>query len=77
MILRLVIAALLLYLLFVLIYSSLTGRRRKRKGNAEMQPGDSMVLDPHCKSYVPKKDAYAHKGHYFCSKECAQAYLGA
>jgi YHS domain-containing protein len=35
-----------------------------------------MVLDPHCKSYVPKKDAYAQKGNYFCSKECALAYLG-
>ena len=75
MILRLVIAALLLYLLFVLVYSTLTGRSRKRKGNAGTQPGDQMVLDPHCKSYVPKKEAYAHKGHYFCSKECAQAYL--
>jgi len=76
-ILRLVIAALLLYLLFVLVYSSLTGRRRRKKGDMGTQPGDHMVLDPHCKSYVPKKDAYAHKGHYFCSRECAEAYLGA
>ena len=76
MILRLLIVALLVYLLFLVIYSSLKGLRRRKQGQKE-QPGEHMVLDPHCKSYVPKKDAYMEKGHYFCSKECAQAYLGA
>ena len=33
-----------------------------------------MVLDPHCKSYVPKNEAYRSHGHYFCSEECARAY---
>lgn len=76
MILRLVIAALLVYLLIVLVYSALAGRRRKRPGKDATQPGQDMVLDPHCKSYVPRKDAHAVKGHYFCSEACARAYLG-
>ena len=76
MIFRLVIAALLLYLLFVLIHSVLSGSRRKGKGSARTRPGEDMVLDPHCKSYVPRKDAYVRKGQYFCSEACARAYLG-
>jgi len=75
-ILRLVIAALLLYLLFVLVYSALKGRYREGKSGKGAQPGQDMVLDPHCKSYVPRKDAYELKGHYFCSEACARAYLG-
>jgi len=71
---RLIIAALLLYLLFLLVYSALRGQ--KRKGRDASEPGQDMVLDPHCKSYVPRKDAYTVKGHYFCSEACARAYLG-
>ena len=70
---RLIIAALLLYLIFVLVWSALK-RNRQRSDGAE--PGAEMVLDPHCKSYVPRKDAYESKGHYFCSEACARAYLG-
>lgn len=34
-----------------------------------------MVLDPQCQIYLPKADAIARKGHYFCSEECARLYL--
>jgi len=34
-----------------------------------------MVLDPQCLSYLPKGDAISRSGHYFCSEECARAYL--
>lgn len=74
MIIRLIIAGLLLYLLFVLVHSALSGSRR-RQGRDANEPGQDMVLDPHCKSYVPRKDAYALKGQYFCSEACARAYL--
>lgn len=75
MILRLIIAALLLYLLFVLVYSAFAGRRKGGR-TRRAQSGEDMVLDPHCKSYVPRKDAYELKGHHFCSEACARAYLG-
>lgn len=70
MILKFLILGLLVYLFMVLLYSSL-----KRKGsNTDPSQGESMVLDPHCKSYVPKNEAYRSGGHYFCSEECARAY---
>lgn len=72
MILKLLILALLVYLLLVVVYSSLRGRKG---GAADSSRGESMVLDPHCKSYVPRNEAYQSKGHYFCSEECARAYV--
>ncbi len=70
MILKFLILGLLVYLFIVLVYSSL-----KRKGsNPDPSQGEAMVLDPHCKSYVPKNEAYRSGGNYFCSEECARAY---
>ena len=72
MFLKFLILGLLAYLFLVLIYSSL---KRKGKGSGtDPSQGESMVLDPHCKSYVPKNEAYQSHGHYFCSEECAQAH---
>ena len=72
MILRFLILGLLAYLVLMLIYSSI---KRKGKGaGTDPSRGESMVLDPHCKSYVPKNEAYQSHGHYFCSEECAQAH---
>ena len=72
MILKFLILGLLAYLFLMLIYTSI---KRKGKGAAsDPSQGESMVLDPHCKSYVPKNEAYQSQGHYFCSEECAQAY---
>ena len=72
MFLKLLILGLLVYLFLVLLYSSI---KRKGKGSAsDPSQGESMVLDPHCKSYVPKNEAYRSHGHYFCSEECARAY---
>ena len=71
MFLKFLILGLLAYLFLVLIYSSL---RRKGKSASDPSQGESMVLDPHCKSYVPKNEAYRSGDHYFCSEECARAY---
>lgn len=72
MFLKLLILGLLVYLFLVLLYSSI---KKKGKGSAsDPSQGESMVLDPHCKSYVPKNEAYQSHGHYFCSEECARAY---
>ncbi|MDE0343260.1 MAG: PP0621 family protein [Deltaproteobacteria bacterium] len=70
MILKFLILGLLVYLFMVLLYSSL----KRKGGNTDPSQGESMVLDPHCKSYVPKNEAYRSGGHYFCSEECARAY---
>ncbi len=72
MFLRFLILGLLVYLFVVLLYSGIRGKGRKK--GADPSQGESMVLDPHCKSYVPKNEAYHSHGHYFCSEECARAY---
>ena len=58
MFLRFLILGLLVYLLLVLIYSTV---KRKGRGSG-------------AKSYVPRNEAYRSHGHYFCSRECARAY---
>jgi YHS domain-containing protein len=34
-----------------------------------------MVLDPQCQSYLPKNEALVRGGNYFCSENCARAFL--
>ncbi|MFB3121189.1 MAG: PP0621 family protein [Candidatus Binatia bacterium] len=76
MILRLLIFFLFVYLLFLLIHSLLSGgRRRQNLKQPPSESGEEMVLDPQCQSYVPKEAALFRRGHYFCSEECARAFL--
>ena len=70
MMLKFLILGLLAYLFFLLLYSSL----KRKGGSPDPSQGESMVLDPHCKSYVPRNEAHQSHGHYFCSEECAQAH---
>ena len=58
MIFRFLILGLLAYLVLMLIYSSI---RRKGRSTDPSQ-GESMVLDPHCKSYVPRTRPTHHTG---------------
>lgn len=53
-----------------------------RTGSGAMQRteiNDLMVKDPHCHTYIPKREALLveHHGekHYFCSDKCRDAYL--
>lgn len=71
-ILKFLILGLLGYLVLMLLYSSL--RRKGGGGATDPSRGESMVLDPHCKSYVPRNEAHRAHGEYFCSEECAQAW---
>jgi uncharacterized protein len=45
---------------------------------ARSRRGEEMVLDPQCGTFLPRGDALegrvAGEKHYFCSKECRQAY---
>lgn len=40
-----------------------------------MAEEEELVFDPQCQSYVPRKDAIAQAGKFFCSQECARLYL--
>jgi uncharacterized protein len=72
--------ALRLLLLFVICYivilalKSLTAGNKAKSDDA-VKIGEQMVLDPQCQTYVPKSDAVARQGKFFCSEECARRYL--
>lgn len=76
---RLVILAVLFYLLYRLIFSS--GKKKKkqagREGGAAIQ--DVLVKDPVCHSYVAKGQAvtaiYKGETYYFCSDACCRKFL--
>jgi hypothetical protein len=74
--LRLLILFLLGYLAFAALRAIV---RRSKSGPPGKLNSDSnaedMVLDPQCQSYIPKSNAVAQSGRYFCSRECAQLYL--
>jgi hypothetical protein len=74
--LRLLILFLLCYVAFAALRSMI--RRGKDGISGKLNPdtkGEDMVLDPQCQAYIPKSNAVAQSGRYFCSRECAQLYL--
>ena len=77
MIFRFILLFFLLYLFFTLLNLYLFRRKRppnpRRSGGASQ--AEEMVLDPQCKSYLPKSEAMLRGGEYFCSDECARLYL--
>ena len=73
---RLFIFVLLVFLVILLInYIVFGGRKRRTSQQGPSGSGEEMVLDPQCQSYIPKTDALQRNGHYFCSEECASAFL--
>jgi len=90
-VIRFVIFALLCYILYRLIKSLALPSPRK-SGGPFSKPGepftqprqvitDEMVIDPHCRVYIPKREALTAKiggeNVYFCSEECKKKYLKA
>jgi len=73
LLLRLLLLSAIVYILFLVLKSLILGRKGKPPGAAQL--GEAMVLDPQCQTYVPKSEAVARDGKYFCSDECAQRYL--
>ena len=71
--LRLLLLLVICYIVFLALKSLIAGKKAKA-GDAAM-PGEQMVLDPECQTYVPKSDALARQGKFFCSEECARRYL--
>lgn len=76
MILRLVIGGIVIYLLFKLVraWKSPDGE----KGGKPPVPGEDLVEDPFCHTYVPVshalKTVVEGKTLYFCSQPCLDAY---
>jgi YHS domain-containing protein len=65
------------YALKTLVRSAVRGYHQEdRKRSALM--GEEMVLDPQCRTYVPKRRAVGRRIDgtllYFCSETCAKAY---
>lgn len=77
MILRLLIFFALAYVFFTLLRFFFLSTKRGRHSGAGSIPdgGEPMVLDPQCRSYLPKSDAIFRDGNYFCSEKCATLYL--
>ena len=71
--LRLLLLFVICYIVFLALKSLIVGKRAKAGEAAKI--GEPMVLDPQCQTYVPKSDALARQGNYFCSEECARRYL--
>jgi hypothetical protein len=72
--LRILFFLLLFYLLYKLYFSP---RRPKRSAatRGDDARGEEMVLDPQCRSYLPKSEAMLRGDQYFCSDRCASLYL--
>lgn len=79
--LRIIILALLLYLLFRLLFGKRKRvPRREEGGRNSVQPShDVLVEDPVCHTYIPKGQAIVYKSrdeiHYFCSEKCRQTFV--
>lgn len=76
MLLRLILFLVIAYIVWSALKSTLRSGQRKPAGRVRSaEQGEEMVLDPQCRSYVPKSSAIAQSGQYFCSPECARIYL--
>jgi YHS domain-containing protein len=83
MLTRLIIILLLIYLTYSIIkyLSRLKFEKKISPNNFKSTPvfGEDLREDPVCHIYIPVSQAYAKeiagKIHYFCSKECCEAYI--
>ena len=77
MLLRLIISAVIIYLVYRLAKGFLgSGKKADR-----VSPGgviDEMVQDPFCKTYIPRREAVRKvvrgQESFFCSQECAERF---
>ena len=74
---RLLIFALLAYLLYRLLRGVLAPGLKARKSESAGAI-DEMVKDPICQTYIPMRDSQRRviegKEYFFCSKECAEEF---
>ena len=72
---RLAVLFLILYVIFAVLRSLLRTRHVQSERLRSEHTEEDMVLDPQCRSYLPRSEAVAQSGKYFCSRECARQYL--
>ena len=77
MLLRLLFFFLIAYIVICLLRAYIRRRNFGPRPGRESRTanGEDMVLDPQCRMYVPKSEAFLENGKYFCSQECARLYL--
>ena len=75
---RILIFALLGYLLYRTVRRYLRADQRTLRRHESSEAIDEMVQDPVCKTYVPMREAEKRviggKTHYFCSEKCAKEF---
>ena len=75
--LRLIILAILIYILYRLVKGYFKQGREIPRGRADGVI-DEMVQDAYCKIYIPRRQAVrrVHEGNeiFFCSEECADRF---
>jgi Prokaryotic metallothionein len=72
LLLRSLFFLILAYFLYHIIRGLLAAPKRASK---DLGASEDMVLDPQCQSYLPKNEALVRGGKYFCSENCARAFL--
>jgi uncharacterized protein len=78
---RLIVSALLIYLLFKLINTVKqlkSDKNENLRSKSSSGAGEDLIEDPVCHTYVPVSQSYKReisgKDYYFCSKECSDKY---
>lgn len=75
---RLIILALLFYVLFRLVKGLIRSGTGEVRGPSDGGVIDEMVQDPLCKTYIPRRDSVKRviegKTFFFCSDQCAARY---
>ncbi len=76
---RIVILAILFYILYRLLTGGKKKTSVKNTAGGELPAQDILVEDPVCHTYIPKQQAVSakHNGtvYYFCSKECCEKHI--
>jgi len=75
LLLRLLFIVLIVYIVIFAVRAYLAGARSANRTRSTTPEGEEMVLDPQCRTYVPKREAILQEGNYFCSRECAKLFL--
>jgi len=74
---RLVIIAILAYILYLIIKKFLGSGKKINLGSSGGVI-DEMVQDPFCKTYIPRRESLKRviegKEYFFCSDECVRKY---
>lgn len=83
MILRLIVAAIIFYLVYRLarmlfLPGNKTIKPITREQRENIASGEDLVEDPYCHTYLPVSNAVVWqdqgKTHYFCSRKCLESY---